>query len=172
MTIYKKINSALYQKEDNFNYSQDMLDGWKADYDFSLDGRKENFVLASNPINLGGLYRNRKIAEKFGRKVSKDYGHTSSPYLDEGDAARHALFSALNAQKFGKKYAKAIGDAHERNMGESYESRSMDLKNNMAGYMIGLDNPYASVKTLKKEVQKSLDQGVLKVIKKGFKKKP
>ncbi len=169
----KDYNLKPYQKEANFSYPQDEVQYWKKVYDFSLDGEQHYVTALKNPRKIIGTQKNRLIAEEFGRKVAKEYGHdpnnTDFSYLDEGDAARHALFSALNTQIYGREYAQKVGDAIERSGGESSKSRSMDLRNNMFGYMTGIHFRDATVDELKGKVREGLEKGFLKVLKKGFK---
>ncbi|VDB01226.1 hypothetical protein S1OALGB6SA_2328, partial [Olavius algarvensis spirochete endosymbiont] len=92
----------------------------------------------------------------------------------EGDAKRHAWWSAMNAKDLGKKKALAIGNAHENQSGQdrlSEDERSelpddvqMDLYNNEKGIEIALENPDASDKELWEKVENAFSKGDLALI--------
>lgn len=59
--------------------------------------------------------------------------YPTSIHNGNGDAFRHALFSALNAKVLGVTLAKQLGDAHELKPGSPVLENQMDLFNNQIG---------------------------------------
>jgi hypothetical protein len=59
--------------------------------------------------------------------------YPTSIHNGNGDAFRHALFSALNAKVLGVALAKQLGDAHELKPGSPVLENQMDLFNNQIG---------------------------------------
>ncbi len=59
--------------------------------------------------------------------------YPNSVHNGNGDAFRHALFSALNAKVLGVSLAKQLGDAHELIPNNPILENQMDLFNNQAG---------------------------------------
>jgi hypothetical protein len=81
-----------------------------------------------------------------------------------GDAFRHALFVALNTRIIGENLAQRLSNAHEDMPGQDPNERAMDLHNNYAGILIGLDPNSGSLMVT---VNNWLNDGRLQIIVNG-----
>jgi hypothetical protein len=86
-----------------------------------------------------------------------------------GDALRHSLWSALNAQTNGLDLALEYGDAHERSeIGQNAEARAdlyMDIHNNAIGADVGIQHPNAGPDELSEVLVEKINNGEMLMLK-------
>ncbi len=107
---------------------------------------------------------NDKIASRFASNSGVPTDINNPNNNDGVDAARHALWSALNTQTSGEEFARGIGQAHEEGNDFGENQRAMDLFNNEVGIQLGLDNPDADPKELMLLIIDMIANGELMVI--------
>lgn len=83
----------------------------------------------------------------------------------EGDAFRHAYWSALMTREIGFLNTKAITDSHEESDTNPPDEKAMDLHNNLQGMVIAIKNRRATDEQLANLCAKALKEGKLKVLK-------
>ncbi|SKC85021.1 DUF6443 domain-containing protein [Ohtaekwangia koreensis] len=110
----------------------------------------------------------------YAKGLAQELFSESTLFQGNGDAFRHALFSALNSRDLGLDLAKRLGDAHELHRNENPLGREMDLYNNQVGRDIftllnsrGLAQGHFSTENLAIVVMKAVAQGFLREIANG-----
>ncbi|ODT53314.1 MAG: hypothetical protein ABS68_06175 [Niastella sp. SCN 39-18] len=87
-------------------------------------------------VIFDGLIRYKQLQYLFNAKEALDRAQSLYPNSilnGNGDAFRHAYFSALNAKVLGLHLAKLLGDAHETFPNSNQLENTMDLFNNQFG---------------------------------------
>ncbi len=101
---------------------------------FELDYRVQ---MATQELTIfDGLNRTQQLQYLFNAKDALDWAQSLYPNSvlnGNGDAFRHAYFSALNAKVLGVNLAKQLGDAHETFPNSNQLENTMDLFNNQFG---------------------------------------
>ena len=123
-------------------------------------GYNEKKVFNSNPAKGALVLSNAQAAIEM---TSQHWKNTNSYHNDNGDAFRHTLWNAYNANDCGVSYAKQFADAHEKDSPNPYLENQMDLFNNALGRKIG-SKSYSGNSS---QVSYAIRQAVLKAIKNG-----
>lgn len=119
---------------------------------FALNIQERNFY-ASMSWLVPQAMNNR-----FAAKDAIDYFYCVDADYFNGNAFKHAYWSALNTWAFGADVARTMGQLHE--VGSSNLNREMDLHNNELGISIALMlDPSVGEDVLKQEILNSIAQG-------------
>jgi hypothetical protein len=130
-------------------------------YDLSV---QEKEFGAKNPISFFATGLNARTAYA----MEKIY-YGGNTWGTKGDAFRHSLWSALNAQTNGITKAFEYGDAHEQSFGwKDAEVRAdvfMDIHNNAVGVEVGEQYPNASPENLSRIIKDKIEKGDMVMLK-------
>lgn len=122
-------------------------------------GPTEKQVFNSNPLFGSYVLADAKLA-----KDSAEANYTDL-HNGKGDAYRHGLWQGLSAFHTTKAYAKAFGDAHEKDFPGPQIETEMDLFNNSVGRDIGASKWF--IWTVYSGVKDGVTEGKFKYIKNG-----
>jgi len=139
------INSPIIYTDKNGCYVDQLIRTYSKKIDKWLDEEIPNIIgmyVNSDERKLIMKHPIAAIAALQARKVSFEvtaaiFGPNWNSDDTRENAFKHCLWNALMAHSIGADLAKEFGDAHESGMMESYpQSTSMDLHNNLMGYML------------------------------------
>ena len=142
------------------NWFSDSYGRWER-----LNSKEKNIILWHDDwYKAKDVYLNSMTAEK---KTQEVWGGNYKG--DESDAFRHALWSALNAQKVGKAFALKWSDAHEYSTDKDEVDTDlvMDIHNNDIGVEIGFANPNVTIEELSTLIKARIAKGDLIIIRNG-----
>ncbi len=152
--------AADVNQNNNATSSSDYLPQNAKLYNRLTDAEK---AFVRNPANL---LITPKFFEDFQYSINRSAvvysSNPSSLHNGEGDAFRHALWSALMTQHGGIAKAHDFGNAHEEDPGQPAIEKEMDLQNNRVGREIALSNPNSTPAQLEDLIKQAVRDGSLK----------
>jgi hypothetical protein len=135
--------SGSYDANGNYywssgGYDVTGFDEWTANawYGDSWSYGGGNLTDAEKQFIMNHPYAASKFSSN-AQKATNAAASFSGQHNGDGDAIRHAYWSALNAKDEGRALAEAYGNAHEANPAQPIGEKQMDLHNNSVGYTIG-----------------------------------
>lgn len=124
---------------------------------------QEISLYTAHPIKAVKAKNCATIAENKTNEWYKNY----TTWQGNGDAFRHAYWSALMTKKIDRDFAYEAGLAHEGlskgySFSEQVDDTKMDISNNYSGRILGDDNSSESDGDLAKIIKKACSKGKLK----------
>mgnify|MGYP000274177008 CR=1 FL=1 len=148
---------------------------------FKLSGPKKTWVLF-HPFKAKKSLKISKEANRVSDSIAKTNLLDGDASGGQVDAFRHAYWMARLHQEIGKRAARSLGKAHEKENFITYKKRKledgivpdeisseMDLYNNNAGIKLISKNSKVSKKGLIFRIINAIHQGKMKIIKKNNK---
>lgn len=178
---YKKICNKIYEKIDS-SYEVVKLENsekcFRHEIEVAQSRLRSNYYeqfesLTSQEIKLYAAHpvdalKAKSCAEK-ALKSSKDKYKSYALWQENGDAYRHAYWSALMTKKINRNFAYLAGLAHEGltkgyNFNKQSDDKKMDIANNYSGRKIGTDYASSSDSKIASKVLSKCKKGGLKRI--------
>ncbi|MEM7645453.1 MAG: hypothetical protein AAF203_00975 [Pseudomonadota bacterium] len=121
-------------------------------------------MVSKMPMDAYRVFVAKEKVNKLTEKIFKNPNR-----MDESDAFRHFVWSALLTHEMGKEKAKLFLDAHEEDSTQSSVEKKMDMQNNKSGIEFALGSKKNKDKfdlaKIEKEALERLRRKKLKVIK-------